>query len=344
MTALLREIVAAERPDVIHVHNLMNPVALRALRRLGPVVKSIHDCRPFCVKPFPYVASRLVGDSNEFCTITLGGKCWGRCYFRAGKGLAQRAEAWSDYPANLLALREVLACDRLVVYSDYLRDLALAASQGRARVEVIHHYSDLENDIPFEQLDREKIPMLLFVGRLSREKGVFHMIEALRRMPQTAYRIVITGDGPEKDAVTREIATLSPKHLVTLNGYVGHDELQRLYREASLVVFPSIGSEGCPLTGIEAMYMGTPVVAFGVGGVPEWLIDGQTGILVQRANIDDLAIALMSLIQNDGRRRELGRNAHAFVRGKFRKNMHLERLLSVYQAVADEKRLSGGFK
>jgi glycosyltransferase involved in cell wall biosynthesis len=320
------------KPDVIHIHNLMNPGALHMLRRCGvPVVKSIHDCRPFCVKPPPVVASRLIGDSETFCDISFGMRCWPRCYAHSGKTAIARLEAWSFFPANLRALHEIVQADQLVVYSRYLKELALRKMPDERRVHIIHHFTDVEG-VP-EDLSAKpaKLPVFIYAGRLSPEKGILHIFDALERIPEIPCRVIIAGDGPIRDEVERRSRNCHPAHKVEVKGFVRQKQLYELYRKSSILLFPSIGSEGCGLSGIETMYFNTPVIGYDSGGVGEWLVNGETGILLPRGDIVGLARAMTELASNPEKTARLGRQARAFVSQQFRKEAHINRLLDIYE-------------
>ena len=114
-------------------------------------------------------------------------------------------------------------------------------------------------------------------------------------------------------------------------GYVEPAGLRKLYAAASLVVFPSIGSEGCPMVGIEALAASRPVVGFDVGGVREWLMDGLTGYLVARGDVETLARKIEALLSNEEAARRMGKNGEQLVVSKFRKDAHIDRLLGIYQ-------------
>lgn len=332
----LRNILDREQPQVAHVHNLLNPYVLRFLRKRLPVVKSIHDCRPFCVKPPPDVATRLVGDSLEFCAITLGPACWSRCYAHVRSSLKDTLEAWSYYPFNRAALRQVVQCHKIVVYSDYLKRLALTkASPGQ--VEYVPHFTDAENHHDYHLVQRPQPPIVLFVGRFEPAKGVLEMLRAIEKVECDSFRVILVGDGPYRDEVHRAIARLQGRRLIEHLSYLPHSELFALYRKASIVVFPSMGSEGCPLVGIEAMYQGTPVVGFVVGGVPEWLVDGSTGLAVDRGDVDGLARAITIMLKDQGLRADLSKGAVSSVRRRFRKDLHMARLVSVYEAARQQR-------
>ena len=326
----VERIIAEENPDVIHVHNFMNPRALHTLRRLRPVVKSIHDCRPFCTKPYPVVASRLIGDTEAFCDITFCWRCWSRCYLRAGHTWIEKLDAWSSYPANQRALKEIAAFDRVVVYSRYLEELAHACVR-KDKVELVHFFVDAEKR-PYVPVPPADPPMLLFVGRLSPEKGLRHLFHALEALPPgQRYRLVIAGDGPMREEVADWISRRPAQAPAEQAGFLGQDALAELYRKAYAVVFPSIGSEGCPLTGVEAMYAGTPVIGFDVGGVGEWLIDNETGVALRRGDVAGMTAAIAGLLADPVRRQRLGERARRYVTAKFKRSLHLERLLEVYR-------------
>jgi glycosyltransferase involved in cell wall biosynthesis len=138
----------------------------------------------------------------------------------------------------------------------------------------------------------EAVPAeVLFVGRLSPEKGIEELAAATQGM-----NLVVAGDGP--------LRRLVPGAL----GFVPHDELGELYDRAAVVVCPSY-REGLPLCVLEAMAHGKPVVASAVGGIPELVEDGVTGYLVEPGDVTGLRTAIERLLADPALRRRLGRAA-----------------------------------
>jgi glycosyltransferase involved in cell wall biosynthesis len=324
-----KEIVLAEDPDVIHIHNLMHPRTLRLFRSLRPTVKSIHDCRPFCSKPYPVVASRLVGDSETMCTRRFGLGCWTRCYARAGKRPIERLEAWSYFPFNFRALREIMACDRLVVYSNYIRRLATSNGMTDSKIDLLYLFTETRRPTSIRKDDP---PLILFAGRISPEKGLSHLLAAVKQLPAGLnFRLVIAGDGPLRMELEEHSKSLNLQHPIEWPGFLPHDVLLNLYQRAAFVVLPSIGVEGCGLTGIEAMHCATPVVGFKVGGVGEWLVDQQTGLSVPRGDVAALKDAMEYMLRNPQERQLMGDKAQAFVQAKFRRDTHINNLIVSYR-------------
>jgi glycosyltransferase involved in cell wall biosynthesis len=129
---------------------------------------------------------------------------------------------------------------------------------------------------------------ILFAGRLAEEKGIPELMEATRGLP-----LVVAGDGPLRGLVPDAL------------GFIPHDELEELYRHASVVVLPS-HREGLPLCVLEAMAHGRPVVATNVGGIPQLVEDGRTGYLVEPGDSDALRGALVRLLEDAQLRATMG--------------------------------------
>jgi glycogen synthase len=132
---------------------------------------------------------------------------------------------------------------------------------------------------------------VLFAGRLSPEKGIEELVAATQGM-----NLVVAGDGPLRASVPAAL------------GFVPHEELERLYARAAVVVLPS-HREGLPLCILEAMAHGRPVVASAVGGIPELVADGVTGLLVPAGDVTALRAALERLLGDPILRRRMGRAA-----------------------------------
>ncbi|HKL21375.1 MAG TPA: glycosyltransferase family 4 protein, partial [Tichowtungia sp.] len=125
-----------------------------------------------------------------------------------------------------------------------------------------------------------------------------------------------------------------------LPGFVKQKQLYALYRRSTVLLFPSIGSEGCPLVGLEAMYFGNTAIGYDTGGAGEWLVDGQTGIRVERGDIDGLAQAMARLAADPQERFRLRRQAREYVRAKFRCEQHIRDVIHLYhQAIQDRQAL-----
>jgi glycosyltransferase involved in cell wall biosynthesis len=148
---------------------------------------------------------------------------------------------------------------------------------------------------------------LLFVGRLERRKGVDVLLEALKRLRATGHDVYLTivGDGPERSVRERQAADALLRTAVTFAGACDENGVAEAMRTADLLIVPSL-SEGLPVVIIEALASGVPVVATAVGGNPELVRDGETGLLVPPADPDKLAAAIVRLLSDPDLRRRMG--------------------------------------
>lgn len=174
-------------------------------------------------------------------------------------------------------------------------------------------------DIPQRVHEPEHPPWVLFAGRLSREKGILELREAMEGLP---YRLVVAGDGPLRARVPEA------------QGFVPHDQLLGLYRRASVVAVPS-RREGYGVVCAEAMAYGRPVVACSVGGLVDLVEHETTGILVERGDVRALRRALERLLGDVELRRRFGEAARKRARERLAWPVATAGLVQAYEDAAD---------
>jgi glycosyltransferase involved in cell wall biosynthesis len=151
---------------------------------------------------------------------------------------------------------------------------------------------------------------ILFVGRLVEKKGVAVLIEALRRLPEGSFSLIVVGDGPLRTQLMAAAAGLP----VTFRGALHRSELAREYARASAVVFPSVAAasgdqDGLPVALLEAMAAGRPVLASDLPGLRDAIVDGESGLLFPPGDSDVLARMLRDVLTDPERAAALGRGA-----------------------------------
>jgi glycosyltransferase involved in cell wall biosynthesis len=182
----------------------------------------------------------------------------------------------------------------------------------RRRVRTIYNGVDLARFSPSDRLGNP--PVILAVANLIRHKGLHHLVEAFARIDRPA-RLRIAGDGPEAPALEEQARALGVAGSVEFLGL--RDDIDRLLRECDVFVHPAVWAEAFGLTIAEAMATGRPVVASAIGGIPELIDHGVTGLLVTPGNPAALARALDRLIADAELREGLGRNARRRVEERF---------------------------
>jgi glycosyltransferase involved in cell wall biosynthesis len=207
--------------------------------------------------------------------------------------------------------RRVLRGARLVIAaSNELADSARAL--GARQVRVIPSGVDLPRQVG-EEADP---PEVLYAGRLSSEKGVLELVQAAQGL-----NLVVAGDGPLRARVPGA------------RGFVRHDELERLYGRAAVVVCPS-RREGFGVVCLEAMAHGRPVVATAVGGLRDLVVDGETGLVVPPRDPAALRAALTRLLDDRDLRRRLGSAGRERARTAFSWDTVTDATLAAYSEAA----------
>ena len=170
----------------------------------------------------------------------------------------------------------------------------------------------------------------VYLGRLSDEKGVMTLIEAVRGMRRG--RLVVIGEGPERAALARGRQRLRDVPRGRDSDPKYGDDLRRLLRNARFSVIPSEWYENCPRSCIESFASGTPVIGADIGGIPEMVRHGETGLLFEPFSTDALrGYGSSSYSPTTGWRPGWGRAARARAEDEYSAPRHIERLLGVYE-------------
>ena len=225
-------------------------------------------------------------------------------------GLARRAPSLAR---SILRRAEAAVCPSTALAGE-------ATRLGAKHVEIVPSGVDLPPEVGEEATP----PEVLYAGRLSREKGVLELVEAAAEM-----NLVVAGDGPLRNRVPMA------------RGWVAPAELPQLYARAAVVACPS-HREGFGVACLEAMAHGRPVVAGGVGGLLDLVVNGETGIFVEPGNVHALRAALERLLDDPELRRRMGEAGRRRAADHFSWDSVTRKMLDVYARYAGKKSGRGG--
>jgi glycosyltransferase involved in cell wall biosynthesis len=184
--------------------------------------------------------------------------------------------------------------------------------------------------IPAPRAPRREAGLIAFVGRCEAAKGLFDLLEAanLARPAVPQLRIECAGDG-DLAKVARYAIALRLGTRVSLPGWMDRDATRELLERASVFVLPSY-AEGLPVSLLEAMAAGCPVIATAVGGIPDVITDGVDGLLVPPGQPEALAAAIARVLQDRGFAQSLGNAARETVANRYAAGLSLDRLDRIY--------------
>ncbi len=322
MDKLIRE----TKPDLAHIHNIytqLSPSFLDTLKHHRvPMVMTVHDHH--LISPQYNIWAEGCGKDHRNVGLLRGTMS----KFHKDSHLASFAQVFAYKLHRLLRIYQKNV-DVFICPSEYLKRQLIRGGFSSDNIRVNAYGFDGSRVQPRYTHDG----YFLFVGRLSEEKGVETVVKLAKALPDIAFKIV--GRGPDMELLHRlAIGTSNLEFL----GFREGDELTQLYRGACGILVPSRVHEVSPLTILEAMAAGKPVIASAVGGIPEVLEDHITGMLMEPYDLRGWIEAVLRLYHDQTLYTQLSRNARHSLDTKFRIEDHRRRLIGIYEEAMRERR------
>jgi glycosyltransferase involved in cell wall biosynthesis len=322
----MSRLVRAERPDICHLHNIyhqISPSILHILKAAGvPMIMTLHDLKMVC-------PAYLLARDGTLCRA-----CSHRHFYRCAqyacikgsraKSLLVSAEMYLHHVfLRVYNLVDVCICPSLFL-KERLMDMGF-------RGKLVH--------LPNFIIPNEFVPCyggrersVAYFGRLSREKGVVTLLEAMRLVPGVTLKII--GEGPLRKELEAKAAG-NPN--IRFLGYMSGDALKDEVSSSMCVAYPSECHENNPRGIIEAFALGKPVVASDIGGIPELVKDGKTGYLFPAGNSGALAACLRRVDSDREKLRQMGGLCRELAEQEFSDERHYARLMRLYEDAGKEQ-------
>ncbi len=320
-TTELAELFAAERPDVVHVHNtfpLISPSLYWAAAEARiPVVQTLHNYRLLCPQAMLLRAGKV-------CEECVGKLPWRGVV----QGCYRDSIAQSAVLGSMLSLHGALGSfqkkvTRYIALTEFGRQKFIEGGLPAERIRVKPNFVE-----PPPMRPAVKREGFLFVGRLSAEKGIDILADALRREP--ALRCEVIGVGPEQERI-------SQAPTVVMNGWQSGDFVLARMQAARALVMPSVCYEGFPRTIAEAFAAGLPVIASRLGSMAASIDDGRTGLLFEPGNAADLAEKLRWAETHSDEMAIMGQSALAEYEARYTPEKNYKMLMEIYADAVDAK-------
>jgi glycosyltransferase involved in cell wall biosynthesis len=221
----------------------------------------------------------------------------------------------------------------LYPYRRYINKASLITAVSRAAAKFIEHFTkgkeivvvpngvDVERFmiITGETISLLEEPIILYVGRLAYRKGLHVLVRAmplvLKEIPNT--QLLIVGEGYMDRFLRTLIKSLNLEENVKMLRFIPDEKLPELYASSHLFVLPSLYCESFGITLLEAMASGRPIIASSVGGIPEVVEDGVTGLLFRRGNVQELADKIIRVLNDNKLAQTLAFNARKLVKERY---------------------------
>lgn len=317
----LAALIDKTQPSVAHAHNVyhhISPSVFPTLQDAGiPVVMTVHDLKLACP------AYKMLRNGTV-CEQCKGGAVHNVLLNRCIKGsLALSGVVYAETLVHRALGLYRDKVDRFVVPSQFYRDKLIEWGWAAEKLVHVPNFVDTASLAPHH----EEGDYFVFAGRLAPEKGLTTLIEAVRL---AGARLVIAGNGPDETALKGQ-AEASGADIV-FAGHIGGPALHDLIGRAKALILPSEWYENAPVSLLEAYGLGTPVIGADIGGIPELIRAGVTGLIAQSGDATDLATKISAMAAlPPAQRRSMGAAGRAWVETAFSATAYRERTLAVYR-------------
>lgn len=297
-----------------------------------PVVYTLHNHTPYCPSGTKHLSARGIACDRAKSIL---GCTWGHLVDGCG---SRRPEKIIQNFQN--SYRELETLKRLripvIANSDYVRGQLIR--HGLPPEQTVTVYCAIpvpktsSEPLTFETHQNSR---LLFAGRIVPEKGLDWLLKAFTQVDRRVH-LDIAGEGWDRPKMERLAQKLGVSDRVTWHGWCDREKMQALYQQCYAVVFPSLWHEPAGIVTLEAYGRHRPVIGSSLGGIPEYIRDGKTGILVPANDLKKLAAAINELAEDYQKARSFGENGYDLLLEKFTIDTQIKQLQIIYEKTIDD--------
>ncbi len=319
----LRRLLSVKRFDVAHMHIYYGKITssiLSVLREAGvPTVQTLHEYKLACPV---YSFTR----DGKICEDCKGGHFWKATLNRCNRNSLSRS-ALSTVEAYVSSyLGNIDKVDRFIAVSNFIARKMVEHGVPQEKISVVHNFVD---STKFEPATSPG-DYFLYFGRIEWLKGVKTMIDAFAINSEIPLYIV--GDGNAKVEVERYVQDNCIDN-VKLLGFRSGRDLHELIRGSVATLLPAEWYENCPMSVLESLALARPVIGTRIGGIPELITDGEDGLIVDVASVEQLANAVRALWGDRIGAALMGIKGRRKVVEAFNADEHLSKILKIYKSL-----------
>jgi glycosyltransferase involved in cell wall biosynthesis len=316
---------------LLHLHD---PEFLAELRGECPAIFTLHNHCSYCPSGTKYLANR-----QQKCdrNMHLFGCTWG--HLVDGCGSRRPEKIWQNWQSSYDFLSNAKKINiPIIANSNYVRKQIINNGLSPHRVITLH-CGVKQPKYPTTSLTKEihQNQRILFVGRIVPDKGIEWLLKALAKTNPNIH-LDIAGEGWIKSKMEKLAKKIGLNERITWHGWCNKDKLETLYQQCLAVVFPSLWPEPAGLVTLEAYAHYRPIIASSIGGIPEYVQNSKTGILIPPNHIQNLADAINELATNYHKSRLMGEEGQQWFQQEFSLDLHIHKLEKIYsQTIAEFK-------
>lgn len=328
----IESLIQETKPEIAHLHNIygrLTPSILYALKKNNiPTIMTLHDFKIICPA---YNMLR----NGSICEICKGGK-----YYRCIITKCHK----NSYLASLVYALEAYIYFWLKTYlkhvkyfitpSMFMKNKLIEFGIPKEKLVYIPNFVSFQSIIPIYNSKS----YLLYSGKLLKTKGLATLLKAIKDLPDIS--LFIAGDGDIKEELEAYVKYNMLQNIRFL-GHLEENELHNVLRDSLFVILPTECYENAPMAVLEAFAHGKPVVGSNIAGIPELVIDGETGLLFEPGNYKQLKEKIEYFLSHPDKIIEMGRNARRKVEKEYNAELYYRRLMNVYQETLNQNKSFG---
>ncbi|MBD2664229.1 glycosyl transferase, group 1 [Richelia sinica FACHB-800] len=329
--AMVNSKISEFRPDIVHVHNffpLLSPSIYDACKfHQIPVVQTLHNYRLACPKAMPFrdgeICENCIGKTVQVSSVIHG--CYRNSHLQSAVVMTMNAwhriqHTWQE------------KVDAYIVFTNFQKEKMIQAGLPADKFHIKPNF--VFNEQFYQDHEQDK-KYLIFVGRLSAEKGVSVLIDAYIQQ-NISIPLKIVGDGPLRKELEAKVVNSRAKEWIAFLGFQDKNQVLNLMNQALFLVFPSIWYEGFPLTIAEAFACGLPVIAPKLGSMAEIIEDRVTGLHYTPGDSVALAKTIIWAKNHPQDMINMGKNAQLTYQSKYTPAANYHQLINIYEQVINQ--------
>ena len=324
------QVIEDFKPDVIHLNNfqrqLSESIVEAANKKKVPVVFTAHDVQAICP------AITMLDSKKQICELCKNGK-YLNCIKKKCVKDSLLKSMLAAFEGKYYRVKKVYnkKISWIVVPSNFYKQKMIEDGIEEKHITAIHNFVDLDE----YNLELQDEGFALYIGRLSKEKGILNLIEAFSSIE--GRKLFIAGDGPEKQRIENIIKERHIENRIVLLGYLKQEKVKEYICKARFVVVPSIWYENCPYSVMETLAIGKPVIGANIAGIPELVNDKINGLLYKYDSISELEAKMKILYENPKLAKQYGENAKKIATDDYDKEKYYSKIMDIYNKVLKEK-------
>ena len=357
----IEKLINHEKPDIAHIHNIyhqISPSILTSIKNAGiPIVMTVHDFKLMCPNYIFYTQDRVCERCKKYkyynCVLH---KCVKDSY------MASKVNMFEMYLHRFLKIYK----NNIVLYicpNQFVKDKLIEFGFSSNKIKVLPHFTNFDINNPHtkpinnkfkdftENIKNHILPnnknlpknteqvidsddYMLYFGRLSKEKGIKTLFEAIKKIKNKQIKLKLAGLGPQEKELKDYVIKQGLQRRIEFLGFLQEEKLSETIHNSLFTVLPSVFYETFGLTVLESHNHNKPIIASRLGALPELIEEGKTGVLFKSGNSNDLAEKIDTMLQDRENIDNMGKLGKEFSLG-FNKENYYGKLKEIYKKLTD---------